>query len=100
MLDRRHRRQNSVEIERNPMKAKPVVEKERLVNGRYAHVRYPRTATSAEELAEMRRRAWRQQGVLSLRLEDIPDDWLRAGLLAWATAQYGPRPGAPVSETG
>lgn len=61
---------------------------------RCAAVRYPRSQTTAEELAEMRRRAWRQQGVLSLRLEDIPDDWLRAGLLAWATAQYGPRVGA------
>lgn len=67
---------------------------------RYAVTRYPRSATNQEELAEMRRRAWQQQGVLTVRPDDIPDVWLRAGLLAWATAQYGPRPGAPVSETG
>ncbi len=79
------------------MKAKPAVEKERVVNGRYASTRYPKSPTSQEELAAMRQRAWRQQGVLSLRLDDIPDDWLRQALATWATAQYGPRQERPTA---
>ena len=37
----------------------------------------PRTAPSDEDLLAMRRAAWRSQGVVVLRPEDVRDDWTR-----------------------
>ena len=37
----------------------------------------PRTTPSDEDLLAMRRAAWRQQGVIMLRPEDVRDDWTR-----------------------
>ena len=53
----------------------------------------PRTATSDEDLLAMRRRAWRYQGVVVLRLEDVRDDWTRQALINEANRLYGRRPG-------
>jgi hypothetical protein len=39
----------------------------------------------------MRRRVWREQGVVSLRLEDITDPWLRQALTNEAVRRWGPR---------
>jgi hypothetical protein len=49
----------------------------------------PRTALSNEDLLAMRRAAWRQQGVVVLRPEDIRDDWARQALINQANRLYG-----------
>ena len=50
-----------------------------------------RSPTSEAELDEMRRHVWRQQGVISLRIEDITDPWLRQAVTNEATRRWGPR---------
>ena len=49
------------------------------------------SATSEVELDEMRRHVWRQQGVVSLHLEDITDPWLRQAIQNEAVRRWGPR---------
>jgi hypothetical protein len=39
----------------------------------------------------MRRRVWREQVVVSLRLEDITDPWLRQAIQNEAVRRWGPR---------
>jgi hypothetical protein len=41
----------------------------------------------------MRRAAWRTQGVVVLRPEDVRDDWTRQALINEANRLYGHRPG-------
>ncbi|WP_255575384.1 hypothetical protein [Caldovatus aquaticus] len=41
----------------------------------------------------MRRRVWREQGVVALRLEDITDPWLRQALTNEATRRWVARNG-------
>jgi hypothetical protein len=53
----------------------------------------PRAAPSDEDLQAMRRAAWRTQGVVVLRPEDVRDDWTRQALINEANRQYGRRPG-------
>ena len=48
---------------------------------------------NAADLEAMRRRVWREQGVVALRLEDITDPWLRQALTNEATRRWGPRNG-------
>lgn len=48
---------------------------------------------NADDLEAMRRRVWREQGVVALRLEDITDPWLRQALTNEATRRWGPRNG-------
>jgi hypothetical protein len=52
-----------------------------------------RTAPSDEDLLDMRRAAWRAQGVVVLRPEDVRDDWTRQALINEANRRYGRRPG-------
>jgi hypothetical protein len=52
-----------------------------------------RTAPGDEDLLAMRRAAWRQQGVIMLRPEDVRDDWTRQALVNEAIRLYGRRPG-------
>ena len=52
-----------------------------------------RTAPSDEDLLAMRRTAWRQQGVIMLRPEDVRDDWIRQALINEANRLYGRRHG-------
>jgi hypothetical protein len=52
-----------------------------------------RTAPSDEDLLAMRRAAWRQQGVVVLRPDDVRDDWTRQALINEANRLYGRRPG-------
>jgi hypothetical protein len=53
-----------------------------------------RSATTAENLLAMRRAAaWRTQGVVVLRPEDVRDDWTRQALINEANRLYGRRPG-------
>jgi hypothetical protein len=46
-----------------------------------------------EDLLAMRRAAWRTQGVVVLRPEDVRDDWTRQALINEANRLYGRRPG-------
>jgi hypothetical protein len=52
-----------------------------------------RTAPSDDDLLALRRAAWRQQGVMMLRPEEIGDDWTRQALINEANRLYGRRPG-------
>jgi hypothetical protein len=45
------------------------------------------------ELVAMRRAAWRHQGVVVLRPEDVHDDWTRQALINEANRLYGQRRG-------
>jgi hypothetical protein len=51
------------------------------------------TAPSDEDLLAMRRTAWRAQGVIMLRPEDVRDDWTRQALINEANRLYGRRGG-------
>jgi len=49
-------------------------------------------ATPAE-LDALRRRVWREQGVVSLAIDDVSDPWLRQALINEATKRWGARGG-------
>ena len=53
----------------------------------------PRTTPSDEDLLAMRRAAWRTQGVVVLRPDDVRDDWTRQALINEANRLYGRRSG-------
>jgi hypothetical protein len=53
-----------------------------------------RTAPSDDDLLAMRRAAWRKQGLVVLRPEDVRDDWIRQALINEANRLYGRRSGA------
>ena len=50
-----------------------------------------RSPTTAPELDAMRRCVWRDQGVVSIAIDDIPDPWLRQALVNEASRRWGPR---------
>jgi hypothetical protein len=52
-----------------------------------------RTGPSDEDLLTLRRAAWRQQGVIMIRPEDVRDDWTRQVLVNEANRLYGRGPG-------
>ena len=52
-----------------------------------------RTALTDDDLLAMRRAAWRQQGVIMLRPDDVRDDWTRQALINEANRLYGRRHG-------
>jgi len=49
--------------------------------------------TAAHELDALRRRVWREQGVVSIAIDDITDPWLRQALINEATRRWGRRMG-------
>jgi hypothetical protein len=51
------------------------------------------TAPSGDDLLDMRRAAWRKQGVIMLRPDDVRDDWIRRALINEAERLYGRRQG-------
>jgi hypothetical protein len=51
------------------------------------------SAPSEEGLLAMRSAAWRHQGVVVLRPEDVHDDWARQALINEANRLYGRRSG-------
>jgi hypothetical protein len=53
-----------------------------------------RTTPSEDDLLAMRRAAWRTQGLVVLRPEDVRDDWIRQALINEANRLYGRRLGA------
>ena len=52
-----------------------------------------RSAPTDDDLLAMRRAAWRKQGVIMLRPEEVRDDWTRQALINEANRLYGRRPG-------
>ena len=50
-----------------------------------------RSPTTSPEMEALRRRVWRDQGVVSLHLEDITDPWLRQAIQNEAVRRWGPR---------
>ena len=52
-----------------------------------------RAAPTDDDLRAMRRAAWRTQGVIMLRPEDVRDEWTRQALINEAERLYGRRPG-------
>jgi hypothetical protein len=52
-----------------------------------------RGATTPDEMEALRRRAWHEQGVASLPIQDITDPWLRQAVINEATRRWGPRIG-------
>ena len=52
-----------------------------------------RTAPSDEDLLAMRRAAWRTQGVIMLRTEEVRDGWTRQALINEANPLYRRQPG-------
>ena len=49
----------------------------------------PQSAPTEQELFAMRRAAWRKQGIVVIRLDDVRDAWVRLALLNEATRLYG-----------
>jgi hypothetical protein len=52
-----------------------------------------RSPSPQTELVAMRRAAWRHQGVVVLRPEEVRDDWTRQALINEANRLYGRRSG-------
>lgn len=52
-----------------------------------------RSSTAAPEMDVMRRRAWHEQGIAALSVNDITDAWLRQAVTNEATRRWGPRGG-------
>jgi hypothetical protein len=52
-----------------------------------------RSMPTDEDLLAMRRAAWRKQGVIMLRPEEVRDDWTRQALINEANRLYGRRAG-------
>jgi hypothetical protein len=51
----------------------------------------PRTLSTEGELFAMRRAAWRQQGIVVIRLADVRDEIIRQAIVNEATRLYGRR---------
>jgi hypothetical protein len=51
----------------------------------------PRSLPTEEELFAMRRAAWRQQGIVVIRLADVRDEIIRQAIVNEATRLYGRR---------
>ena len=54
-----------------------------------------RAPANAEELWAMRKRAWRENGVVTVRPEEVNDPFARQALINAANGLYGPRPALP-----
>jgi len=50
-----------------------------------------RTATTTAEMEALRRRVWRDQGVVSIAIENVADPWLRQAITNEAVRRWGPR---------
>jgi hypothetical protein len=55
----------------------------------------PRTPTSPVELEAMRRRAWLEQGIAVLPIQELSDDWTRQIVINEAVKLYGRRETRP-----
>jgi hypothetical protein len=52
--------------------------------------------TTSPEMEAMRRRVWRDQGVVSIAIDDITDPWLRQAVSNEAVRRWAPRSGGPT----
>ena len=52
-----------------------------------------RSPTTMPEMEALRQRVWRDQGVVSLALDDVTDPWLRQAIQNEAVRRWGPRRG-------
>ncbi len=52
-----------------------------------------RSPTTAVEIDTMRRRAWHEQGVASIPIDDVTDPWLRQAITNEAIRRWGRRNG-------
>jgi hypothetical protein len=59
----------------------------------------PASVLTEEEMRCLRRSAWRRQGVLVIRPEDIKDDWTRQAMINEAERLFGPRSGGSKPAT-
>lgn len=66
-----------------------------MYSGRSIECRGPRAPTSEEQMDALRRRAWKEQGVVILHPGEIADWDERQLLINMANKAYGPRPDAP-----
>jgi hypothetical protein len=53
----------------------------------------PNQRASASEMRDLRRQAWREAGVLTVKPDDIPDELIRRILTELGEQLYGQRPG-------
>ena len=51
----------------------------------------PRSLPTEQELFAMRRAAWRKQGIIVLRIDDVRDEIMRQAIVNEATRLYGRR---------
>ena len=51
----------------------------------------PRSLPTEDELFAMRRAAWRKQGIVVMRIDDLRDEIIRQAVLDEATRLYGRR---------
>jgi hypothetical protein len=51
----------------------------------------PRSLPDEDELFAMRRAAWRKQGIVVLRIDDVRDEIIRRAVVEEATRLYGQR---------
>jgi hypothetical protein len=54
----------------------------------------PRSLPTEDELLAMRRAAWRKQGIIVLRIDDVRDEIMRQAIVNEATRLYGRREAA------
>lgn len=52
-----------------------------------------RSPTNPVEIDTMRRRAWHEQGVASIPIDDVTDPWLRQAITNEAIRRWGRRDG-------
>jgi hypothetical protein len=64
------------------------------MTARSSPARHVRANATPADLEAMRLRAWRYQGVVVLKPEEILDPWVRQLLINEAVRRYGPRPEA------
>jgi hypothetical protein len=50
-----------------------------------------RSPTCGGAMEAMRRRAWQEQGVATLAIGEVADDWLRQAIVNEAVRRWGPR---------
>ena len=50
-----------------------------------------RDPTPTEQLEPLRRRAWQDQGIAHIPVDEITDDWLCQRVTNWANKTYGRR---------
>lgn len=51
----------------------------------------PQKPANDDDLFAMRRAAWRKQGIIVIRPNDVSDDWIRQAMINEAKKQYGPQ---------